>query len=143
MGTVRISLRVSIPLLSAGMCACDDENPADTGLPPFEVVGISPEPGAFAESVVYPVQLILSDIPDLERCNANTIRVDALLADGTVGFNVALTFDLQSEGNLKLKPDDPYFRGYTYAVTIRGGNTGCADVNGRAILPFYSTFEVP
>lgn len=142
MGRFAPSLRRVQLLLAVTIFACGDESPVDTGPPPFEVVGVDPDEGMPAESVVYPVQLILSAIPELSACNAETIRVDAILDDGTVAFNSPFTFDLQSEGNLKLKPDDPYIRGYTYAVTVRGGETGCTDLNGRAILPFYSTFEV-
>lgn len=143
MGIFRRSTGWALWLPVLALWACGDEGPIDTGPPPFEVVGVDPDDGMPADSVVAPVQLILSAIPELSRCNTDTIRVDAVLDDGTVAFNSPFAFDLQSEGNLKLKPDDPYIRGYTYAVTVRGGETGCADLNGRAILPFYSTFEVP
>lgn len=107
------------------------------------MVSADPAEGETIFSVVAPVQLILSESPDLNACNLNTIRVDALRDDGTVAFPAVVVLDLQSEGNLKVQPDEPYFQGYTYAVTVRGGESGCTDINRNPIQPFYSTFEIP
>lgn len=130
-------------MLFAALLACEDDEPVDTGPPPFSVIGSDPEAGEVASSVVAPVQLILSADPDMDHCTLDTIRIDALRVDGAVAFPVLVALDLQGEGNLKVQPDEPYFRGYTYAVTVRGGDDGCIDVSRRPILPFYSTFEVP
>ena len=125
------------------LLACADDDPVDTGPAPFAVTNVDPDDGGTPTSEISPVQLVLSARPDMSRCNSDTVRIDGVLDDGSVGFNLYVAMDLQGDGNLRLQPAEPYFRGYTYAVTIQGGDSGCTDVDGRAILPFFSTFEVP
>jgi ATP-binding cassette subfamily B protein len=60
-----------------------------------------------------------------------------------VAFTAAMTLDLQGEGNLKVQPVDPWVTGYTFALTLRGGESGCVDIDQRTIQPFHSTFGVP
>ncbi len=128
-------------LVGLGLVACaDDGSDAD---PRFYVERVEPEDGATSVTALVFVYLHLSGGPDPERCTAETLRVDAVRADGTVAFEVPSTVTFSGERFTKVLPDAPYLRGWTYRVTARGGEDGCADLDGVPIEPFVSTFEVP
>lgn len=109
----------------------------------FAVIGVSPDEGGVAVEVD-PVFLRLSAEPDMDRCNSDSIELNAINDDGSVAFFVPSEVSLQEEeGNLRVAAFDAFLNGWTYAVTVMGGENGCADVDGRPITAFLSTFEVP
>jgi hypothetical protein len=86
--------------------------------------------------------LVLSDRADMDAC-APATRLDAIRNDGTVAFNIA--FDMTDDGSgkrLTLTPVETLPRGWTYAITIRGGDEGCVDMENRGIEAFQSRFGV-
>ena len=128
-------------LLAAGLLACDAP-PAnlDEG---FRVVSTTPLDGSDDAYEVTIPELRVAGVADPERCNGLTVRVDALNDDDTVVFAVPLAVDVSEDGGkLRLVHLDPLPRGFTYAMTARGGPEGCADVDGDDILPFRSLFTV-
>lgn len=123
------------------LLACAEEPAPD---PHFAVIAVQPEDGAADVVEVTPVFLRFNATPDLERCSSTTVELNAIRADGTVAFPVPAAVSLESEyDNLKVASDDPFLAGWTYAVTVMGGEDGCADVDGRPVTPFLSSFEVP
>lgn len=125
--------------LAAG---CDGEG-TDSAPARFYVAEVTPADGAITDTELTTVILRFSAAPSLDRCTATTIRVDGLRADGTVAFPVPAELELTGAATLRVRPIDPYPHGYAYAVTVRGGATGCADADGIAVEPFFSTFQVP
>ncbi len=121
--------------------ACGDDG--GDGDARFYVERVEPEDGSTSVTALVFVYLYLNATPDPERCTTDTLRVDAVRADGTVAFEVPSTVTFAGQGFTKLLPDAPYLRGWTYRVSVRGGEDGCADQDGVAIEPFVSTFEVP
>lgn len=120
--------------------ACEE---APEPVPDFAVIGVSPDDGGVAVEVD-PVFLRLNAEPDMDRCNTDTIELNAINDDGSVAFPVPAEVSLQEEeGNIRVAGLDAFLNGWTYAVTVMGGENGCADVDGRPITAFLSTFEVP
>jgi len=122
------------------LAACAE--PEDSGGPqPFEVVGVSPADGATGIVESASAELRLSAGLDELTCPPSQTRIDALGPDGTVAFTVAVArFADATEQTLRLDPSDPLPRGWTYAVSLRGGT--CASQDGRPLEPFSSTFTV-
>ncbi len=128
-------------LFAVGLLACDGP-PADLD-EGFRVVSTTPLDGSDDAYEVTIPELRVAGVADPERCNGLTVRVDALNDDDTVVFAVPLAVDVSEDGGkLRLVHLDPLPRGFTYAMTARGGPEGCADVDGDDILPFRSLFTV-
>lgn len=127
-------------LLALGLGACAEAPPPEDL---FQVVEVEPADGTTTANAMVFVYLSLSDPPDAERCTPDTVRVDAVRDDGTVAFAAPVELSFSGEKFVKLLPEAPYLGGWTYRVTVQGGDDGCADVDGVPILPFASTFEVP
>lgn len=128
-------------LFAAGLLACDAP-PADLD-EGFRVVSTTPLDGSDDAYEVTIPELRVAGVADPERCNGLTVRVDALNDDDTVVFAVPLAVDVSEDGGkLRLVHLDPLPRGFTYAMTARGGPEGCADVDGDDILAFRSLFTV-
>lgn len=109
----------------------------------FVVTEVEPADGAELLVAVSPVLLRFNAPPDMELCTAETMRLDAIREDGTVSFEVPLEFDATGDGFVRFIHAEPLPGGWNYAVTIRGGPTGCADESGTPVTPFFSEFEVP
>ncbi len=109
----------------------------------FWVEEVDPEDGGQMLIAVSPVLVRFSGSLDLERCTADTMRLDAIRENGSVAFNVPISFDATADGFVRFMHTAPLPSGWTYAVTVRGGEAGCADEAGIALEPFYSVFEVP
>ncbi len=123
------------------LLACEEEPEAP---PHFAVIGVQPEDGAADVVEVTPVFLRFNATPDTERCTADFIEINAIRADGTVAFAAPAEVSRDGEyDNLKVASVEPFMAGWAYAVTVQGGEDGCADVDGRPVTPFLSTFEVP
>ncbi len=121
-------------------CGNGDDFVPDEG---FRVASVIPADGAVdAVEVVVPELRVVGEA-DPARCDARTVRLDALLDDGSVDFAVDIAVDVSEDGGkLRLLHNDPLPVGWTYVVTARGGDNGCADLAGDDILPFRSTFTV-
>lgn len=128
-------------VVGAVLVACAPEG--DSGEPRFYVLDVEPADASVANVELAAVQLRFNEAPDLARCTATTVRVDAQRDDGTLAFPVAAELTLTGAAVLRLRPVEPYLHGWTYAVTVRGGDTGCASASGIPAEPFVSTFEVP
>lgn len=111
--------------------------------PRFKVSEIDPPDGGEMLIAVSPVLVRFSEPPDMELCTNQTMRLDAIREDATVAFEVPLEFDATGDGFVRFIHAEPLPAGWAYAVTIRGGDTGCADESGTPIVPFFSSFEVP
>ena len=129
---------LAIPLW---LLACEES--ADTGRGRFYVESVEPEDGSLEAVAVSNVYLQLSAAPDITRCTTETLRVDAVRGDGTLAFPVPSELSVEGEAFVKLHPLNPDLRGWTYVVSVQGGEEGCADEGGTPIEPFFSTFEVP
>lgn len=127
-----------LPLL----LACDDAAPeADDA---FEVTAVVPADGAEDAVEAQQPELHLSAEADLKQCSADTIRLDGVLADGSVAFPVELTIEEGGDSSrLLLRHEGGLPRGWAYAITVQSGEDGCLDLDGRQIVPFQSTFVVP
>lgn len=128
-----------LPLL----LACADDAPVDVD-EGFRVIGVVPEDGAVDAVEVQVPELRFSEAADMEACTADTIRLDAVHEDMTVAFgvDVALT-SVDMGAKIQLVHDDAFLPGCTYAITVRGGDEGCASTKGDAIRDFASRFTVP
>lgn len=129
-----------VPLFA--LLACD-EGAGDSGPARFYVEYVDPADGTVESVSITNVYLQLSQVPDITRCTTDTIRVDAARDDGTVAFPVPSELSVEGAAFVKLRPLDPDLRGWTYAVSVQGGDQGCVDEFGTPIEPFLSTFEVP
>jgi hypothetical protein len=129
-------------LLAAGLLGCEAP-PADLD-EGFRVVSVSPLDGSDDAYEVTIPELRVAGVADPERCNGASVRIDAVHDDDdTVAFSVPLAVDVSEDGGkLRLVHLDPLPRGFTYAMTARGGPEGCSDVDGDDILPFRSLFTV-
>lgn len=123
------------------LLACADA-PEDSGGPaPFEVVGVTPADGTRDVVESAHPELRFSAPLDTTTCPADHTRLDGLAADGTVAFRVEVArFADDDAQTLQLDPTDPLPRGWTYAVSVRGGT--CAALDGRLLEPFSSRFTV-
>lgn len=127
-------------MLGLLLLACAE---APEGAPRFVVTEIEPADGGELLIAVSPVLVRFNAAPDMELCTADTMRLDAIREDGTVSFGVPLQFEATGDGFVRFTHTEPLPTGWNYAVTIRGGPTGCADESGTPITPFLSEFEVP
>jgi hypothetical protein len=109
----------------------------------FWVVEIDPADESEMLIAVSPVLVRFSGVPDLDRCNTDTMRLDAIRDDDSVSFNIPLSFDATADGFVRFIHTSPLPGGWRYAVTVRGGDSGCADEAGTPVDPFLSVFEVP
>ncbi len=127
-------------ILMLAACGTSGDFVPDEG---FRVASVNPVDGAAdAVEVVVPELRVVGEA-DPDRCDAQTVRVDALLDDGSVDFPVDIAVEVSDDGGkLRLVHSAPFPVGWTYAVTARGGDEGCADLGGDDILPFRSTFTV-
>jgi hypothetical protein len=124
------------------LLACaQDPKPVDLG---FVVVGVSPADGADDVVEAHVPELRFSDDIDEDACDADAVRLDGLGDDGTVAFtpDTVLT-PVSGTTKVQFVHDVPFPRGWTYAITVRGGEHGCLDADGNEITPFTSTFSVP
>ena len=129
-------------LVVAGLLACGDESSprTDEG---FRVMAVAPADGEPAALEMAVPELRLSAAADEERCDGESVRLDALEDDSVVAFPVGVAVDVSEDGRkLRLVHPEPLPSGWTYALSVRGGDDGCADANGEAIVPFRSTFTV-
>lgn len=110
----------------------------------FEVQGVVPEDGATDVIEAQSVELKMSAEADYDRCTTATVRVDAMLADGTVAFPIESEVRDGGDGaRIVVDPVDALPNGWTYAVTLLGGPEGCGDLDGRDAIGFASSFVVP
>ncbi len=124
-----------------GVLACDAP-PADVD-EGFRVVSASPLDGSDDAYEVTIPELRVAGVADPERCDNQSVRLDAVNDDDSVAFAVPIAVDVSEDGGkLRLVHLEPLPRGFTYAMTARGGPEGCADVDGDDILPFRSLFTV-
>lgn len=132
---------MSLLAVLALACSGDDE---ETGTDQFRVIGVVPADGAVDALSVQIPELRFSASADPATCDTDAVRLDAVRDDGTVAFAVPVTLVPVDQGaKLQLDHADPMPGGWRYAITVRTGAAGCTDVDGREIVPFASTFEVP
>jgi hypothetical protein len=127
-------------MLLVALLACADDPEAEDR---FWVREVDPPDGGQLLIAVSPVLVRFSGPLDLERCTSDTMRLDAIRDDGTVAFPIPLTFEATADGFVRFIHDGPLPAGWVYAITLRGGETGCTDENGTPLDPFLSLFEVP
>lgn len=127
-----------LPLL----LACADPGPEEEDL--FEVTSVIPEDGATDATEAQQPELHLSAAADLHHCTEATIRLDGVLADGSVAFPIEVVLEEGSDSSrIILRHEGGLPRGWSYAITVAGGEDGCSATDGRLIVPFRSTFVVP
>ncbi len=125
------------------LIACED-TPLDTGTLGFRIVGVSPKSGAADVVESHVPELRLSGAADSATCTNAVIRLDAIHANGTVAFPVAIDVaPIDAGAKLQLTHSLPFFHPWSYAISVLGGPDGCLDVDGNEIEAFQSTFEVP
>ena len=124
------------------VAACDNP-PVDTARDRgFHVVSVTPEDLSTGLPESIAPFLVFSDRADLDACAAAT-RLDGIQSDGTVAFPVEIEMSDDGSGKrFTLTPADNLPRGWTYAITIRGGDEGCVDTENRGIEAFQSRFGV-
>lgn len=130
-------------MIVALLAACADDAPVDVD-EGFRVIGVVPEDGAIDAVEVQIPELRFSEAADMEACTADVVRLDAVHDDMTVAFgvDVALT-SVDMGAKIQLEHDDPFLTGWTYAITVRGGEDGCANTKGDVVRDFASLFTVP
>lgn len=129
-------------MVIALMLACADE-PVDID-EGFRVIGVVPEDGA-ADAVEAQVpELRFSELADEATCGPEALRLDAIHEDWTVAFPVEVSLTAVDRGaKIQFTHTLPLEAGWTYAVTVRGGEEGCTDTHGTPVRPFASSFTVP
>ncbi len=125
------------------LTACDSGPPPDLD-PGFSVVGSAPEDGTEDAVESQQPELRFNAVTDPARCDADTLRLDALHDDDTVAFRVDAVIESVDGGvKLRLVPDAPMPTGWRYALTVRDGDDGCASIDGDVVRPFRAVFTVP
>lgn len=134
------------PALILLLVGCGGSDPVDTGYD-FFVTAFTPETGATVTQVEVPT--LTFNLPaDPTTCTTDTIRLDALTrdtttADLTVDFPVELSLSWPTEDQVQLVHADLLPRGWTYAVTVRGGEAGCLSTEGVVGGGFQTSFTIP
>ncbi len=135
-------MRAALAMVAGGLLACvgDDPPRTDEG---FRVMAVAPADGEPAALEMAVPELRLSAPADGERCDGETVRLDAIEDAAVVAFPVEVAVDVSEDGRkLRLVHPEPLPGGWTFAVSVRAGDDGCADVEGDPIVPFRSTFTV-
>jgi hypothetical protein len=125
------------------LAACTEA--PDMPAPRFRVSSVSPEDGATDVVEAMIPELRFSDPIDEATCTPETLRLDAIHADGTVAFPVDVSVSALDDGfRVQLRHDEaPLPVGWTYAISARAGDEdGCLSVDGALLSPFGSTFTV-
>jgi hypothetical protein len=143
---VSLMLRL-LPAAACTVIACAQV--PDTGdAPAFTVVGSSPEDGAddVIEAVIPEVRF--SAAANEETCNTDTVRLDAIDAEGQVLAPMETTLTFSSGGEkIQIAHAMGLHHGFTYGITVSSGATatdeGCTSIEGDAVTPFFSRFTVP
>lgn len=129
------------------LVACAKPEAVDSGYD-FSVVSGTPADGATdATQMEFPT-LTFSAPADPTTCAPGVIRLDAITrdpasGDATVDFEVDITVGWTAEDTAQIGHTAPLPRGWTYAVTVRGGEGGCLSSAGSPMAGFFSTFAVP
>ncbi len=111
--------------------------------PGFVIVGVSPDEDAADVVEAHIPELRFSDPIDPALCTPETLRLDAVHADESVAFAVALAVVSKDEGyRVQLTHDAPLPTGWTYRLSARGGDDGCQSLDGLPLAPFASAFTV-
>ncbi len=127
-------------LLLAVACSGSPADP-DAG---FAVVGTSPADGAVDVVEAHIPEVWFNAASDPAACTTDTVRIDALYADGSVAFAVPLGLEPIDGGvKLRLRPEEVLPEGWSYALTVADGDAGCASTAGDVVRPHLSTFLVP
>jgi hypothetical protein len=133
--------------LLLALLACQPAAPVDTGFD-FYVASALPSPDdAMITQDTIP-ELTFNVPTDPLTCTSDTIRLDALTrdptgTDHTVDFAVPSTLSWVTDSDVQLLREDLLPRGWTYALTVRGGPDGCLSVDGSEMAGFYQSFAVP
>jgi hypothetical protein len=127
--------------------ACAQEPDTGEG-PAFEVVGSSPEDGADDVNEAVVPEVRFSTAANEDTCNAQTVRLDAIDAEGQVLSPIETTLSFSSGGEkIQIAHTVGLHHGFTYGITVSSGATstdeGCTSANGDAVSPFFSRFTVP
>jgi hypothetical protein len=132
---------VNVAWLLAGWLGCGDATPdIDEG---FRVVGLTPADGTDDARPAMIPELRLSAAADPARCDDASVRLDAVDDEEAVLMRIPIAVEVSGDGRkLRLLHREPLPDGHRYAVSTRGGATGCADRDGDDIVPFRSTFRV-
>lgn len=124
------------------LLACDDPSGGEEAS--FEVTSVVPEDGATDATEAQQPELLFNAAIDGRSCNEETIRLDGVLADGSVAFPIEIYVEEGEDSRRALlRHTGGLPRGWSYAITVAGGESGCTDLDHREIVPFLSTFVVP
>ena len=137
--------RILIPLCAPmGLAACGepDEAPArDTG---FHVAAVVPLDGDQEVVESANPELRVSAYADPTSCTPETVRLVGVDGGNSVVRELDYVVSFPDNGRkIRLEPTGIFANGYWYMLTVRSGDWGCTDTNGRMIDPFASRFFVP
>lgn len=126
---------------TAGTGCPTDPVKGDTG---FHVTGSVPSDDDMEVVESIHPELRFNATPSEASCNEETLLLARSNRDwvitGTVPY--ALTW-IDGGRKVQFEPDEVLPNGSWYTLTVRSGNGGCTDVDGRTILPFAVQFFVP
>jgi hypothetical protein len=138
--TLRALGAAALVLASLG-CPATEPDIEDTG---FRVAAVVPldDDQAVVESAN--PELRVTAYADPVSCDTDSVRLVAVADGNSVVRDIDYELSFPDNGRkIRIEPSGTLATGYWYMITLRSGDWGCTDTNGRVIAPFASSFYVP
>lgn len=134
---------LTAPVLAVACLGCPSADPSveDSG---FRVAAVVPldDDQAVVESAN--PELRVTAYADPSSCDTDAVRLVAVADGNSVVRDIDYTVSFPDNGRkIRIEPSGTLANGYWYMITVRSGDWGCTDTDGRMIAPFASSFFVP